>query len=347
MRQKSASGVVIAAMAGRQHGVISTQQLRAAGLSLSGISRRVRDGRLHRVHQGVYAVGHSARFPERRWMAAVLACGGPSGAGRLEEPEAGSVAARRAPSDRGNGTGKVDGAAMQADAGSTMTVLDYWGAALSHRSAAELWGLLSPEAGPIDVSISGYGGRKRRKGIRVHRSQSLLPAAVTLRGGIPVTTPARTVADLRHAAAKGRRQLISPRELRRAIRQADVFGLPLGAETARDRTRSDLERDFLRLCRRHRLPAPEVNVRIGRHLVDFLWGDRRLVVETDGYRYHRGRAAFEDDRARDLALRALGYEVLRLSARQLTEEPNQIADVIGHALARFSSDRPETRHAAP
>ncbi|MGH7486595.1 MAG: type IV toxin-antitoxin system AbiEi family antitoxin domain-containing protein, partial [bacterium] len=75
MRQKVASGQSIAEVASRQHGVISTQQLLAAGLSLSGISRRVRDGQLHRVHQGVYAVGHLGPSPTRRWMAAVLACG--------------------------------------------------------------------------------------------------------------------------------------------------------------------------------------------------------------------------------------------------------------------------------
>lgn len=100
----------------------------------------------------------------------------------------------------------------------------------------------------------------------------------------------------------------------------------------RDRTRSDLERDFLRLCRRHRLPLPEVNVRIGVHLVDFLWRDRMLVVETDGYRYHRGRAAFEDDRGRDLELRARGFEVIRVAEKQVRDEEQRVAAVLGAAL---------------
>lgn len=95
-----------------------------------------------------------------------------------------------------------------------------------------------------------------------------------------------------------------------------------------DRTRSDLERAFLRLCRRHRLPTPEVNVCAGRHRVDFLWRERRLIVETDGYRYHRGKTAFEDDRARDLDLRALGFEVVRLSERQVDEQPGHVAEVL-------------------
>lgn len=171
---------------------------------------------------------------------------------------------------------------------------------------------------------------------------------MTLRDSIPVTTPSRTIADLRWAAsAKSGRRLIAPIEVRRAIRQASVLGLPLDREVEQDRTRSDLERDFLRLCRRHRLTVPEVNVRVGPHLVDFLWRAEFLIVETDGFHYHRGRAAFEEDRARDLALRARGYEVVRLSGRQLVEKPEQIVGVLRDCLARFHSNRPETRHTAP
>jgi very-short-patch-repair endonuclease len=219
------------------------------------------------------------------------------------------------------------------DTDETETALGYWGAALSHRSAAELWQLLRSRPGPIDVLVPGYGGKKRRRGIRMHRSLSLLPAHVTLRNGIPVTTPARTIADLRRAIAKpGKAGLISPRELRRAVRQAEVLGLPLGDGVDRDRTRSDLERDFLRLCRGHGLPTPELNVRIGPHLVDFLWRDRMLVVETDGYRYHRGRQAFEDDRGRDLDLRGRGYSVIRLTGKQVDEEPRRVAEVVSAAL---------------
>ena len=218
-----------------------------------------------------------------------------------------------------------------------MSILEYWGAALSHRSAAELWGLLGPRRGPVDVSIPGDGGRAKRSGIRLHRSHLLLPAAVTFRGGIPVTTPARTIADLRQVSV-GTRRLITPRELRRAIRQANVLGLPIGEDDRRRRERSDLEEDFLTLCERHRLPTPEVNVRVGEHLVDFLWRERRLVVETDGYIYHRGRAAFEDDRMRDLSLRALGYDVMHFADSQIEAEPGQIAAVLRPRLASFPSD---------
>jgi very-short-patch-repair endonuclease len=124
---------------------------------------------------------------------------------------------------------------------------------------------------------------------------------------------------------------VSAHELRKAIRQAGVIGLPIGDEGG-DRTRGDLERDFLGLCRRHRLPQPEVNVRIGPYLIDFLWRDRRFVVETDSFLHHRGKAAFQDDRSRDLELMRLGYEVLRLSERQLETESERAAEVLAARL---------------
>lgn len=266
----------VAEIAARQHGVVAVAQLREAGLDKQRVRHRVRSGRLHPVHRGVYAVGHFSPPIEGRWMAAVLACGE--------------------------------------------------GAVLSHRSAACLWDLLDPKAGPVDVSIAGTSGRSRRAGIRLHRCQSLSPCLVTKRLAIPVTTPARTIADLRRS--------VPATELRRAIRQAEMLGLETGPGIEQDRTRSELEREFLALCRRHRIAKPAVNIRIGGLLVDFAWIDRRLIVETDGYRFHRGRMAFENDRARDLRLRGLGFDVVRLSYRQVLDRPEQVASVLRRALAR-------------
>ncbi len=265
----------IARFAERQHGVISARQLAEVGLSRATVVRRVEDGRLYRVHRGVYAVGHPGISQCGRWMAAVLACGD--------------------------------------------------GAAISHRSAGELWGLLPLANGLVAVSVRGGGGRARRPDIRVHRRASLRVEDTTRRNGIPVTKPAQTIADM-----KGR---VSAADLRRAIRQADVLGLPLGWDTRSDRTRSDLERDFLRICRRHGLPAPEVNVRLGPYLVDFLWRDHRLLVETDGYRYHRGRQAFRDDRVRGLDLQGRGWRVVRLSEDQVGGEPERVAEILRKMLA--------------
>jgi very-short-patch-repair endonuclease len=101
-----------------------------------------------------------------------------------------------------------------------------------------------------------------------------------------------------------------------------------------DRTRSDLETLFLDLCRRHHLPPPEVNVKLGRWEVDFLWRPQRLVVETDSWTYHRGSVAFQDDHARDLDLRAAGYAVLRFTGDQLEEEPGRVVADVARALTQ-------------
>ncbi len=288
-------GVVVAKIAEEQHGVVSIGQLRRCGFSEDAVRARVALGQMHRVHRGIYALGHLALSAEGRWMAAALAIGGRSGGGG--------------------------------------PVLGHWGAAVSHRSALSLWSLLPVSQTPTDVIVSGNGGRVLRVGIRVHRSLTLMPSDVTLHRGIPVTTPARTIADLREAISARRSGAIPGRELRKAIRQANVLGLPIDKRDARVRTRSDLEADFLRLCRRHRLPPPEVNVRIGPYLVDFLWRGKRFVVETDSYLYHRGEVAFQEDRARDLDLMRRGFEVLRLSELQLDEEPARVAKVLVTRLA--------------
>lgn len=270
MPEKPAPDRLIADTARRQYGAISIQQLHEAGLSDDAVLERRRAGRLHRLHRGVYAVGHVAPSNERQWTAAVLALG---------------------------------------DA-----------ALLSHRSAAALWGLLSPDGGPVHISLPGRGGRAKRQGIQVHRPLSLEAHEVTRRRGIPVTSPARTLADLRSSA--------SARDLRRAIRQADVIGLPTGRGIASDRTRSELERRFLWLCSRHHLPKPNVNIRIGEMTVDFCWVEQQVIVETDGYKYHRGREAFEEDRGRDLRLRSLGYQVQRLSYRQVFDDAERVVTVL-------------------
>ncbi len=161
------------------------------------------------------------------------------------------------------------------------------------------------------------GEAKTRPGIRVHRSQTLFPGAVTRRDGIPVTTPSRTLIDLR--------RLLPQPQFAAALRQAEYLGLPLDPALEPDRTRSELEARFLALCRRHRIPQPEVNQAIGRYVVDFLWPGR-LIVELDGYRAHSGQAAFEADRARDVELKALGYDVVRLTWRQVNGATRRTAE---------------------
>lgn len=121
MHEESARpDVAVAKIAARQHGVVSFAQLNWAGLDKDAIARRIAGGRLHRVHRGVYAVGHKGLSNEGTWMAAVLACGE--------------------------------------------------GAALSHRSAAELWRMLPPAGGVPNVTVPTYAGRRRRARRRPERN---------------------------------------------------------------------------------------------------------------------------------------------------------------------------------
>ena len=164
------------------------------------------------------------------------------------------------------------------------------------------------------------GGRERRRGVRVHRSPTLLPSHCTLRNAIPVTKPARTLEDLR--------RVLPATQFAAALREAEYLRLPIADRFEPDRTRSELEARFLALCRRHRLSLPEVNVRVGPFKVDFLWQDGRLIVEVDGWESHRTRSAFEADRARDVELKLLGYTVVRLTHRQLVNEPSRVAGTL-------------------
>src|SRR3954447_7372801 len=183
-------------------------------------------------------------------------------------------------------------------------------AALSHRSAAALWGLLPDDcAAPIEVVAAV---RHRRPGIVTHRCER----EVTRRAGIPVTTPACTLVDL--AASLDDRaleaavneadklDLVDPEALRRAL---DELSRRPGLARLRkllDRrtftlTDSELERRFLPLARRVGLPKPQTRVYVNGFRVDFFWPQLGLVVETDGLRYHRTPAQQARDRLRDQA----------------------------------------------
>ena len=218
-------------------------------------------------------------------------------------------------------------------------------AVLSYRSAAELWGLLEPRPGEIDVTVIGRNPGVR-DGIRRHRSRTLTPQAVSTKRGVRVTSPARTVLDnardpdleelLGNALAAGRVTIPKldvmigecptgpgvPR-LRRMLHQ------PGGPR----RTRSWGERRLLALVRQAGLPVPMTNRMLNGHEVDAVWADHRLIVEIDGYDFHGGRRAFETDRARDAAHVAAGYRVIRFTANQLRDEPLIVIGQLSAALA--------------
>jgi hypothetical protein len=284
MGGKRATDRTIASLAGAQHGVAARWQLVALGLGNDAIDGRLARGRLHPLHRGVFAVGHTALKAEGRWMAAVLALGG--------------------------------------------------NAVLSHATAARAWEL-RPSEGTIHVTVPGDAGRRRRTGLRVHRSRALTPSDTTTHRGIPITTPARTIVDLARTLTgrpleqaldlADRRRLIDFGEFKRrpipSSLQAVLSLYTAGATV----TRSEMEERFLALCDEHGLPRPEVNTRIEGEEVDFAWPGQRLIVEVDGYAYHRSPTAFESDRERDVKLVLAGWRVLRFTWTQLTRRPAWVA----------------------
>jgi very-short-patch-repair endonuclease len=198
------------------------------------------------------------------------------------------------------------------------------GAVLSHQSAAELWELAPRRPGPIHVTVPEERHPHPGRAITIHRSKTLASHDITRRHRISVTTPARTLRDLRR---------VLPREQWEAgVDRARGRGFAVSDVVEEAPTRSALERKFQRLCRRHRIPAPRVNVQVGEFLVDFLWEGSRLIVEVDGYEFHRGRASFEADRARDTELARRGYRVLRFTHRQVTQEPSRVARAVRELL---------------
>jgi very-short-patch-repair endonuclease len=99
-------------------------------------------------------------------------------------------------------------------------------------------------------------------------------------------------------------------------------------------TRSEAERRLLTLIERAALPRPRTNTRVGRYEVDALWPETRLIVEVDGFAFHGTRAAFERDRRRDADLTAMGFRVVRVTWRQLVDEPHLVVARLAGALAR-------------
>jgi hypothetical protein len=295
----------LADLARRQHGVVARRQLLRLGLQGNAVDRRLEAGRLHRIHAGVYAVGHPILGVNGQWMAAVLACG----------PRA----------------------------------------ALGYASGAALWDLRRGVPSVIEVVVPSAGGRAR-PGLRIHRHPGLLADEVRTECAIRVTTPARTILD--YAA------IATDRELEYALDQAEIQELTdypaLAAiasahprhrgsvrlrrtlrayEAGTTNTRSDLEKAFLALCVEHGLPRPLVNLPLCGITVDFVFVEQRVAVETDSWKWHRGRAAFERDRERDALLAAAGYRTLRFTDRQIELAPNAVARALASALTAGAADR--------
>ncbi len=189
-----------------------------------------------------------------------------------------------------------------------------------------------------------------RPGIVFHRGRVLDPVDVTSREGLAVTTPARTVialaASLRPA---GLARVVEEARVQRLLSDADLLDALARSPGARGAaalrvllsrtrpvglTRSEAERRMLALIAKARLAPPQANRLVCGHEVDLLWPAARLIVEVDGFTFHRTRSAFERDRSRDAVLIASGYRVMRVTWRQLEREPVAVTARRAAALAR-------------
>jgi very-short-patch-repair endonuclease len=283
-------------LATRQGGVVSTAQLRALGLSDGAIAHRARVGRLHRVHRGVYAVGHVALGREGRIRAALLATG------------PGAAASHR-------------------------TAGGVWGIRATARAAIELSSASRGRRGAPGIEVHRVR-RLDPRDVTTVDAIAVTTVARTLVDLASVLTPSRLeravaqadVLELLDVAAVN-----DVLERTRGRRGTGVLRELLGVEAPH--TRSELEHRFLRLVRKAGLPVPAMNVSVAGHDVDAVWFDARLVVELDSWAFHRQRAAFERDRLRDTDLALAGFRTVRLTHRRIAHEPRNVVDMLSKLRA--------------
>jgi hypothetical protein len=298
--------LAVAALAARQHGVVSATQLLEIGLTHRMIARRVACGWLHRVHHGVYAVGHVNISREGRWMAATLAWG--PGAVLSHRSAAAHLGIRNTSaslveiSSPGRGGRRRSGIlAHHADALSSadVTQVDAIPCTTMVRTIFDLGAVLERDA--LEYTL--------------HRAQ-LRPSSF----------------DFGELAALLDRFPGRPG----TARLRSLLGRP--AELTDAEAKSRLERAFLALCRRAVIPRPRVNAWVplpipaGGLEVDFSWPDHKLVVETDSATFHDTSRARRNDPARDRALMLAGWRVARYTWWDVTAEPTRVASEVGALL---------------
>lgn len=235
-------------------------------------------------------------------------------------------------------------------------------AVLSHRSALELWNLGGQRPGPIDVTAPRRRGRAP-DGIRAHRDGMLAASDRGVRRGIPCTTVARTLLDFAAvASAQELRNAVSEAEVLRILNHHEVRKLIKRCRGRRGvarlrsvmdeirpetkRTRSEMERELLRLCEKAHLPVPEVNVslRVGGRTQkpDFLWRDAALILEADSRTYHNTDSAFQVDRRREQRFQLAGWRVSHCTWEQIFNEPASLAEIVRGLLTLNGPGRDES-----
>lgn len=289
-----------------QHGVLARRQLLAAGIPRTTIDSRIRK-LLFPLFPGVFAVGRPRISQDGLWMTGVLAAGE--------------------------------------------------GGALGARSAGTAFGFINLRPG-VEV-IRGGNRRTDRAVIHLDGGRSSTPLIIRRTRYLPDVRLVRSIPVVSPAwALLGMASSLTANGLRNAFIEADRLGLLPDEDLARclERTRgrpggaafralaenripdlgrakSLLEGLMLHACGQAGVEAPEVNVMIDGHEIDFVWRRQRLAVELDSYGFHRGQEMFEKDLARNNRIWANGWVLLRYTWRRVTKEPDRVIDEVRAALS--------------
>jgi very-short-patch-repair endonuclease len=294
----------ISELAERQHGVVATAQLYSLGLSETQVAGRVAKGWLHRIHRGVYAVGHRKLTREGFWIAAVLACGENA---VLSHQAAGELWELRQSRGTERRSQPIDIAIRSGAARRTRPGL------IIHRLQS-----------------------LRVRETTIHKAIPVTTPARTLLD-LATALPRRQLERAIDEAVRLRRcsenDVLTILEAHRGEAGSGALGKVLAQHRAGSTaTRSELEERFLALCRTYSLPQPEVNVPLLDYVVDFYWPPASLIVEVDGHASHGTRRAFQADRDRDGHLAVSGYLVVRFTWFDVTRRAAVVADRIGRLL---------------
>ncbi len=277
----------IVARAVRQERNITRAQLLDLGLGAEAIAYRLRIGRLHREHRGVYSVGTPARTPHERAAAAVLACG------------PGAVLSHR-------------------------SALALWGFARHWPTTFDV--TVTTDRRPKGINVHRARTLTRRDVRRNLGIPVTSPARAILDCAPELArehTLIRTVNDALHTAFLSRSQLADARD--RFPTHPGAKLLTPFVERTDGPTRSEFEDRFTAFCERFGFPRPLVNTSVSGHLVDALFVDARLIVELDGWEFHHDREAFESDRDRDADMLVLDLATVRITWERLIGTPEREA----------------------
>jgi very-short-patch-repair endonuclease len=289
----------IAAVARKQHGVLTLAQLLDTGLAKGAVERRTKSGFFRRLHHGVYLVG-PAPLPRSREMAAVLACGSST-----------LLSHRSAISAWGMAPGRPAPIAVE------VMVIGRHAPKRPGIRARRVSGMDDSERTQLDgIPITTPARTLLDYALLATPRESERAIAVAYREGL--ATPAELAGLV--ARRKGRPGV-------RALRQV------LADHPEPAFTRSEAEERLLALIRAAKLPPPEVNALVDGYEIDFFWREARVAVEVDGYRYHSSRHSFEKDRRRAVHFAARGVQVVPVSWRQIVDSGLATVVQISQALA--------------